>query len=268
MSSIYYNVTVPVTEENQLEREETCFTLGAESVTPQKDALVVLTRFPDRFVDQLNGTGSVTVKDWEYTWMENFKGGVLAPGILIKSYDKPLELEHTASDLIIELDPRDAFGDGLHATTQICTRLIKDICTFNPIKSAIDIGTGSGVLAILMNKLGVDAVSGFDIEPLSVQKATENCTRNGCADIKISEGDIATFSGTQTYDLVVGNLLTVIIESSIDSIIPLLSESGVLILSGIGVQWEKSILILLKSKGLYVIKKVEQDGWLGLKCSL
>lgn len=266
----YYNVSIPVIGSEQVEVEERCFALGAESVTlfDSPARVVALTRTPDVFVDTFSSTESTPVEGWEHDWFSHFDGAELLPGVAIKAFDKALPDSLAASKYVIELDPRDAFGDGLHATTQLCARLCQEIVQIKQPQRVLDVGTGSGVLAIWLSLLGVPDIEGFDIEPLSVEKATQNCVRNGCPSIRISEGDIHTYSSQTPYDLVVANVLTSIVESSLDQLIALVAPGGQLVLSGIGAQWESEMLALLDLKGLNIQKKLELDGWLGIHCSL
>jgi ribosomal protein L11 methyltransferase len=266
----YYNVSIPVGEASSAEIEERCFALGAESVTvyDTDSRVVALTRQPDVFLEAFHAASQARVAEWEHGWFAHFDGAALLPDVAIKAFDKPLPKSLEASKYIIELDPRDAFGDGLHATTKLCARLCREVVRDKVPMHALDVGTGSGVLAIWLSMLGVAHVEAFDIEPLSVEKARQNCVRNTCPDVTVFEADIHSFSSPQRYDLVVANVLTSIVESSIDQLIALLAPSGTLILSGIGAQWESDILSLLDSKGLNVHAKLELDGWLGIQCGL
>lgn len=266
----YFNVSIPVAEASAEEVEEQCFALGAESVTlyETEHRVVALTRQPDVFLSAFKTASSEEIIDWEHDWFAHFEGAELLPDVAIKAFDKPLPDSLSDFQYVIELDPRDAFGDGLHATTQLCARLMRDVIHSTSPDRSLDVGTGSGVLAIWMSFLGIPSIDAFDIEPLSVEKAQQNCIRNSCPNIVVSEGDIHTYTSDQGYDLVVANVLTSIVESSIDQLVSLLSEKGTLILSGIGAQWETEILELLKSKGLRIQAKLELDGWLGIQCGL
>lgn len=266
----YFNVSIPVTPLESISVEEQCFALGAESVTIYKDPdrVVALTRQPDVFLSVFKHATQDRVEGWEHDWFAHFEGAVFLPDVAIKAFDKPLPQELADFPYCIELDPRDAFGDGLHATTRLCATLCRSVIQSTQPAHALDVGTGSGVLAIWMSYLGVEHIDAFDIEPLSVEKAQENCKRNGCESVTVFEADIHTVSVSSRYDLVVANVLTAIVESSIDQLIALLNPNGKLILSGIGAQWETEILELLATKGLTVQANHQLDGWLGIQCSL
>jgi ribosomal protein L11 methyltransferase len=227
--------------------------------------LTVLTRSPDDFTTHYPVASVTAVESWEYKWMDDYDGGLLIPGVFIRPSDKAHIAIPKYVDTVIELDPRDAFGDGRHPTTRLCARLIRDVFeTYSP-KSVIDIGTGTGILAILAEKWGAGVIDAVDIEPLSVIKTKENCERNNCHKTRVFERNIVSEAPKGRYDLVIANILTGVIEESINHIMAACKPGGVIVFSGIGKQWRGPILDLFMGKGLSILTCQEQEGWLGIK---
>src|SRR5690606_26457499 len=126
-------------------------------------------------------------EDWANAWKEHYR--VLRVGERIVVVPSWLEYEAAPGDVVLQLDPGMAFGTGLHPTTQLCLRLLERYA--RPGLRTLDIGTGSGILAIAAAKLGAGPILALDNDPVAVGVAAENTARNGVADlVSAAEGSL------------------------------------------------------------------------------
>ena len=263
----YINLFIPSHPSEFDTLTQRCFELGADAVSNtlynEKDHLVVLTHNPEEFKKQFIISKSEEVSDWENAWVEHFKGANLTPDTFIQSFSQDNTLPSDKKRIIL-LDPKDAFGDGAHATTQLCAEALENFKEKNPeFSSCMDIGTGTGVLAILAEKLGFTRINAVDIDPLSVAKAQGNCRLNAAQFITVSQESIFDLQTENPYDIVIANIHTSILISSLKILTSLCSTNGKIIVSGIGKQWEQEFKSgVLKIKELTLITRQERDGWL------
>ena len=189
-------------------------------------------------------TGTVPDEDWKFSYRKHFKTEVLSTRLAIVP---EWEIEKFKSSLaagesprILVLDPGMAFGTGQHATTRACLEYIDALAVENADRSFLDVGCGSGILAIAAKLEGFRDVAGFDIDPDAVQNANENAEKNG-VDIHFVRGDLCNKStlpdvkktGDRQFDVVAANVLGPILTRFAKEIAPLVAPGGRLILSGI-----------------------------------
>ncbi len=145
---------------------------------------------------------TVAEADWADAWKEHYHPLRVGRHIVIKPTWR--EYKATSRDIVIEIDPGMAFGTGLHPTTQMCLLVLEE-----QVRSGmrvLDLGTGSGILALAAVKLGADAVLALDTDPVAVAAARENIQRSGLADrITVAQGSIDQVTGVD--DLVAGKSL-------------------------------------------------------------
>jgi len=141
------------------------------------------------------------------------------------------DLRPPASDIRIVIDPSTGFGTGHHETTRLCLALLQNVELTG--RRVIDVGTGSGVLAIAAAKLGASSVVAFDEDPEALRNARENVARNAVATIvDVREADLASFQG-ESADVVVANLTGAVIQKHAARLVGLVEPRGKLIVSGI-----------------------------------
>ena len=144
----------------------------------------------------------------------------------------PLEIRHSA-DLVIVIDPSTGFGTGHHETTRLCLSLLQAFELAG--RGVIDVGTGSGVLAIAAAKLGASSVVAFDEDPEALRNARENVARNDVSSrVDVQEAELGTFRG-KAADVVVANLTGAVIQKYARRLAALVSPGGRLIVSGFSV---------------------------------
>ena len=146
------------------------------------------------------------------------------------------------SDLVIVIDPSTGFGTGHHETTRLCLSLLQSFDLAE--RRVIDVGTGSGVLAIAAAKLGASSVVAFDEDPEALRNARENVARNDVSSrVDVQEAELGTFRGNAA-DVVVANLTGAVIQKHARRLAALVAPGGRLIVSGFSVTEAVPVLSL------------------------
>lgn len=161
----------------------------------------------------------------------------------------------------IVIDAGRAFGHGDHPTTKLCLRLLADHVT--PAMTVLDVGTGTGVLAVAAAALGADEVTAIDVDPEAVSVASDNAERNAAhcvGTIECSTTAIAAID--RTFDLVVANLLIADLEPIADHVRR--CSKGPIIVSGVLIDQADRVPIAL-GPGMVVTEQIDLDGWAGLR---
>jgi len=198
-------------------------------------------------------------KDWNAIWKKSLKPIDIANQIVIK----PSWAEYTPAPGIhvIEIDPQMAFGTGAHATTQIVlTLLLKYI---QPHFRTLDIGTGTGILAIAAAQLSNGEIVAFDNDPIATETAQQNFIHNHVTDrIQLFCGNLDAIQ-KQSFDLILANINRTTILEYLNSMMARLKPSGIAILSGI--LFDEQEKIISEQDGRFqVIEESRQDEWTGL----
>lgn len=200
---------------------------------------------------------------WQHTFYHDFVRAQVVPGVTVLvpgEEPAPGDGPH-----VIRLDPRDAFGDGTHATTSLCAGfLVEHLQAQEESKhsSFLDAGTGSGILAIIASMLGVKEITVVEHDPLAIERCRENVMHNSMVGVEVIHADIGTWRGGP-FKLVTANLLTAVFQEHMAALAALVEPGGVMIASGIGIQWEDLAVSLFRSHGMVVEKKKQLDQWLG-----
>ena len=172
--------------------------------------------------------------DWAESWKEHFPPLSIRRTLLIKpSWDKT---EPAPGQIVIILDPGLSFGTGHHPTTRFCLERLISACRKKKNLSLLDVGTGSGILAIAASKLGYMPIHAFDYDPQCIGIANENAATNTVKEsITFAVQDLKAMPnhGTTTYDVICANLEYDLLISEADKLINRLKTNGILILAGI-----------------------------------
>jgi len=159
-----------------------------------------------------------------------------------------------------------AFGTGEHATTAACLRFLRDKTSrLTSGWTALDIGTGSGILAIAAEKLGAARVEAFDYDPLAIRAARANARRNHCRRLKFSTQDLLRWHPTHRHPVVVANVFSEILRRAARRITASVEPGGTLILSGILRTQEKETLATFTARGFAVEKAARRGKWVTLQ---
>ncbi|MBT2284361.1 50S ribosomal protein L11 methyltransferase [Paenibacillus polymyxa] len=213
-------------------------------------------------------TRTVDENDWATAWKQYFKPVRVSERLTIK----PTWEEYTPEspdEKIIELDPGMAFGTGTHPTTSLCLRTLETVIQGG--EEVIDVGTGSGILAIGAIKLGAKHVLALDLDPVAVISARENVELNGLEQqITVKESDLLSVLGSQDPALgvqlpvkvVVANILAEIILLFVDDVYHALESGGIYIVSGIWKNKEQVVHDALVASGFEVSAIHRDEDWL------
>lgn len=194
---------------------------------------------------------------WKDSYKEHFKTIDLTDNIIVKPSWEPVPENNTKK--ILELDPGMAFGTGDHATTSMCAVLMDEAGCEG--KKVLDIGTGSGILAIAADLLGASDILGVDIDPSAVEVAIENAEVNGCGDnVRFIEGDLTKGIDFRA-DIVVANLMAEMVVMLISSVREHMLPEGVFISSGILVEKKDMVIKALDKAGFETVKVMKKGEW-------
>ena len=168
----------------------------------------------------------------------------------------------SAEEIVLTIDPKMSFGTGYHESTRLVLRLMEKHLTGG--MNLLDIGTGTGVLAIAGVKLGADSATGVDYDEWSHRNAVENVHANAVDDrVTITLGNISSIS-SQTFEMIVANIQRNVLESMLEEIKRCLSPRGILILSGLLSSERDGMVRALNAGGLNVIDELMENEWIGL----
>ena len=219
------------------------------------------------------GAGSVTVDetediDWINNWKQYFHQFYIDDILVIPSWED-IKPEDNAK-MVLHIDPGTAFGTGMHETTQLCIRQLKKYIT--PETELLDVGTGSGILAILSLMFGAKHAVGTDLDLCAVDAVAQNCEANGIApeQFEMLIGNIITDKavqdkvGYECYDIVVANILADVLVPLTPVILNQLKPGGIYITSGIINDKEKTVTDAVKAAGLKVLEVTYQGEWVSV----
>ena len=219
------------------------------------------------------GEGAVTVGetediDWINNWKQYFHQFTIDDVLVIPSWE---EIGPQDKDkLVLHIDPGTAFGTGMHDTTQLCIRALRKFIT--PRANLLDVGTGSGILAILSLMFGAKAAVGTDLDPCAIEAVRENKEANGIPedDFKliigniIIEKEIQDQVGYECYDIVTANILAEVLVPLTPVIVHQLKKGGIYIMSGIIDDKEQTVTQAVEAAGLEVLEVNYPGEWVGI----
>lgn len=200
-------------------------------------------------------------RDWTDAWKQHYRPIMVGRRLLVL----PAWMKSDNPDRIpLLLDPGMAFGTGTHPTTQLSLEAIES--HLRPGFSVLDLGTGSGILAIAAAKLGAKQVLGLDTDSTAIAAAQENILRNEVdSQIETRLGSLESCPAEINFDLIVANILTkILLELLEDGLAERVHPGSKLILSGILDHQVDSVISAYQSHGLELIQELAQDDWRAL----
>jgi ribosomal protein L11 methyltransferase len=213
---------------------------------------------------------TVAEEQWANAWKEHFYVTRIGSRFVIKPSWR--EYAPQADDIVIELDPGMAFGTGLHPTTQMCLLTLEK--HLQPGDRVLDLGTGSGILAIAAVKLEAASCLAYDIDPVAVESARANVAANGVQEaVRVMRGSLAEALDFKRenlksgFDLALVNILAkIIVELCGKGLSDAVKPGGLAAFAGLIDTQEAEVRGALERSGLQVIERAQEKDWVGLLC--
>ena len=228
-----------------------------EEKSPREAELYIRARIAESGIDAEITTSGIREEDWADSWKQYYKpiktGRKLVIVPVWETYDAQ------PGELTVLMDPGMAFGTGTHETTRLCAALLEDYVT--PGCSVLDVGCGSGILAICAAKLGADHCFACDIDPVAVRIAGENTELNNTANVTCAVSDLLKSVPDEKYDVCVANIVADVIIRMAPDIGAYMKDNGVLIVSGIIEERADEVIAVLEKNGFTVKGGKRENGW-------
>jgi len=202
---------------------------------------------------------SLPDQDWNHQWTQSVKPLRVGKRIVIRpSWER---MERIDEEIEIVLDPKQAFGTGHHATTSLLLEWLEE--DIRGGESVLDVGTGSGLLAMVALRLGASRAVGVDIDPEAIGCAREYAAANGFGPEFALQCGTVTAGLTSYYDVVLANLDC---RTLLELTLPLAASTGMtLLVSGLLIDQRDEIVVAFADFGLYPRREREREGWLAME---
>ncbi len=194
--------------------------------------------------------------DWENEWKKFFKPRRVGSHFVVRPTWESFDA--LPGDKVIVLDPGQAFGTGDHPTTRMCLEYLE--MQVAPSNSVLDLGCGSGILAVGAKMVGAGETLAIDIDPIAVEVAKENITRNN-VEVKTAVGDVLELQLESRWDIVVSNIISATLINLAPDAAYALRPGGKWIVSGIITQNWSDVKKAAEKSGFSYIEHREEDGW-------
>ncbi len=201
-------------------------------------------------------------EDWANAWKEHFKVHHIGARVVVRP--PWIAYEAQGDEVVVELDPGMAFGTGLHPSTRLSMLGVEHVVSHGD--RVLDVGTGSGILAIAALKLGATHADAVDVETVAVRATMENAARNGVADqVDVRLGSVGSGEPFQgQYDVVLANIIARILVELADAIIKATRPGGSMVLAGIITEREEDVVAAFAERGVNVITRRQEEDWVSL----
>ncbi|HEU4632923.1 MAG TPA: 50S ribosomal protein L11 methyltransferase [Flavisolibacter sp.] len=199
---------------------------------------------------------TIEEQNWNQVWESNFTPVFVDDFCAIRAnFHEPVRnVEHE-----IIITPKMSFGTGHHATTYMMVQQMREISFSN--KTVFDFGTGTGILAILAEKLGASSVSAIDVDDWSIENASENLVENGCTKITL---ELSSTIPARPFDIILANINRNVILSNLPQLKKALPAGGVLLLSGLLTTDQTDVVTAGSQIKLDLVKQTQKDNWISL----
>ena len=261
-------------------QEEDAGTLGANTETGSAQLVLYVpvgraADFADQLGDKLEALGlprkwereEIPAQDWNAAWKAHYEPLNIGPRLrVVPSWhtEEAAADAHIGERVVVRIDPGQAFGTGTHETTRLVAELLQDIAL--PQDEILDIGTGSGLLAIAAVLLGGRSASGVDNDPDAIESARNNVQLNGvqaAVAMHVAESPSALAAGT--HKLVMVNIISSVLLQLRDAIIERVAPGGTLLLSGVMATEEEAFLRNFLPAGWTVVARRTAAEWIGVQ---
>lgn len=199
-------------------------------------------------------------EDWVNNWKQYYKPIQEGRVTIVPEW---IDYEAKEGEYIVKIDPGMAFGTGEHESTKMCLMLLQALGVED--KSVIDVGTGSGILALASAKLGAKFVEAYDIDDNAVKSAKENCALNNLQDkIYVANANLLDKT-TGKFDIVLANITADVLIMLSNSLGDYLKKDGIVIISGIILKREDDVKKAFEDNGFKVLQRINMGEWVAFK---
>ncbi|GAB3539802.1 50S ribosomal protein L11 methyltransferase [Spirosoma fluminis] len=244
--------------------------LGYESFVETDEGLNAYITEPDFNQDSLNElvakyadqtaiayeVSSLEKRNWNAEWEREYEPIEVANQVRVRASFHPLDARFRY-DIVI--NPKMSFGTGHHETTAMM--LEQQLGLDVEGKTVLDVGSGTGILAILAVKMGARSALAFDIEEWAVENARENAGLNGCPEVDVFQGTIADVESTSRFDVILANINRNVLLAEIPTYVTLLNTNGFLLVSGFYEQDAVDIQQKAVDVGLTPVRTLIRNDW-------
>jgi len=253
------------------------FAMGCEGMNVKKNIVIIyfsqlkwsneistaiqqyISHFIPRFSTKLIQVKSIKDKNWMEIWRAGFKQLRLTYKIIIKPpWDN---YKGVTGEIVVSIDPKMAFGTGHHESTQLIIENMEKLISTET--SVLDVGTGSGILAILAEKLKAEKIMAIDNDPVAIKNAIENAKANECKRIKLFTAPLELME-PEEFDLVFANINRNVLLNYAPYFQLFMRLNAKIVLSGILLSDEIIITDTFQKNGFKPIKKFAKKDWLSI----
>jgi ribosomal protein L11 methyltransferase len=233
-------------------------TIDLKSLISELDIVQELLRNTDAGHELTFSYSLIPEQDWNESWKKGFTPLDVGERFTILP---PWEKKHD-DRINLVIDPGMAFGTGHHETTRSCLVLIEKYAVKSAKGRFLDLGTGTGLLAIAASKLGYKEVQAVDTDPLAIEAASMNIELNQVANVELREGSIVEASGM--FDCVAANIISAVLVLLAPHIASRLNTTGIAVLSGILSGQEGEVIEAMEKARLTLREKYRDGKWVSL----
>lgn len=247
-------------DEELLARDRTVCAVSAfisESANPAESVDFAKARFAELGIDAEISVCGVSEEDWADSWKKYYKPIKTGKRVVIV----PVWEEYAPGEdeVTVLMDPGMAFGTGTHETTRLCAAMIEDFVSGG--ECVLDVGCGSGILAITAAKLGAAEAFACDIDPQSIKVARENTVLNRTPQVECEVSDLLASVPSKKYDVILANIVADVIIRLAPDAPRFLAEDGVMIVSGIICERADEVKAALLKEGFTPVREEIENGW-------
>jgi len=198
---------------------------------------------------------TIEAQNWNATWESSFEPVIIDDDLAIVA---PFHTEFPFTKYTIVIEPKMSFGTGHHQTTRLMSKALFELESVP--ERVLDMGCGTGVLAILAEKLGAKSLLAIDVEQWAFENTLENAERNACQNISAEHGDVTNIIGLE-FDLILANINKNVLKADMHHYAACLPRGGRLFLSGFFTSDNDELLGIAKKCNLALDKSYQEESW-------
>ncbi|MBO5313518.1 MAG: 50S ribosomal protein L11 methyltransferase [Clostridia bacterium] len=207
---------------------------------------------------------SLCEEDWADSWKQYYKPIKIGNRLVVVPMWEKYDAE--PQQVIVKMDPGMAFGTGTHETTRLCATLLEK--HINEESKMLDVGCGSGILAICASKLGAKECYAYDIDPVAVRVAQENVKDNDCTNVECGVSDLLKGVKAGKYDVITANIVADIIIRLLPDIGEFMHRETTLVISGIIDERCADVYKSIEENRFVITEEIHENGWCAISLRL